>query len=708
MSRKMYLLLAVSFIPLFFNSIYAAKPRGLYVWSSYDIVLNTNNSPSNSTNNWVNLLGFAFAPHQQTNKRIRTLYITPYKQGTANTLFDDAGTPNRKQMLRKFIRDAHSKDFRVEALMGDPSWATPAGKASGLAYVQQVIDYNLSVNSNERFDGLIMDIEPDVTTLAGWTGYTDFLSAVKAKYDAYNSTNEPDISYGDSISPFYDNDAYSYTTIQGPMDRLSFVAIMSYYESGDGIVARASNEIRYGDTNAAHICKTRIGVETANVSPEPETITFFEEGITPVNAMEDSISYAESYFNSSTSLEEVFIHYFKSYSPEAPFSEDIPTVPPATYYTNRAPFVRIFIPNGGESWSGVQTVTWDYQDRDGDSANLDIYLSIDGGNNWSLLTNNLPSTVNSFSFDTSLYPDSSLCLIKIVAHQTSPALSSYDKSDAYFTIVNGSAVLTVTKNIDIASNTIYGGSQNETVMAIKIDSGLSNRTLTGLKVKNLGTANSSDILAVKLWYDNGSVPYDWDSEDLFIATLSWNGTEWENNSISFNTNLKAGKNFVITIDIAQTATSGTFKAQIAQNWVTATGPAYGPAAELANAYSQVIKQSYKLIDDFSSQAQYGTQLNDFAVGSEAGEYTDDDGTMRSADFVTNDGTNSYLILRWNETTGGSYWYSVLDDDNTTTDGIQGFPATNYQGIKYDYLVIRIRGNTAAAGVNFLNSHSIRH
>jgi len=54
----------------------------MYVWNSFDIVLNTNTSAGNPTNNWVNLFGFSFAPHHQTNKRIRTLYITPYKAGT--------------------------------------------------------------------------------------------------------------------------------------------------------------------------------------------------------------------------------------------------------------------------------------------------------------------------------------------------------------------------------------------------------------------------------------------------------------------------------------------------------------------------------------------------------------------------------------------------------------------------------------------------
>ncbi len=131
------------------------------------------------------------------------------------------------------------------------------------------------------------------------------------------------------------------------------------------------------------------------------------------------------------------------------------------------------------------------------------------------------------------------------------------------------------------------------------------------------------------------------------------------------------------------------------NGVGTSNLIYGPSSELLNASFQVVKQTYLFIDDFSAQAQYGSSQNDFAIGGEANEYTDDDATMRSVEFVSNE---SWIWLPW-QSDGSSYWYSVLDDDDATTDGIIGFPATNYMGVSYEYLVLRLRGAANSVGSN---------
>jgi parallel beta-helix repeat protein len=100
-----------------------------------------------------------------------------------------------------------------------------------------------------------------------------------------------------------------------------------------------------------------------------------------------------------------------------------------TVSTNK-PQVTVTYPNGGESLSGKQIISWTAVDSDGDSLTCDVLYSTDGGSNWSALAIGL--TQNSFEWDTDNSPGSSQALIRVFANDG--VKTGQDDSDLPFTV----------------------------------------------------------------------------------------------------------------------------------------------------------------------------------------------------------------------------------------------------------------------------------
>ncbi|WCK53214.1 hypothetical protein PP175_17635 [Aneurinibacillus sp. Ricciae_BoGa-3] len=66
----------------------------------------------------------------------------------------------QKETYQKFIEAASSNHIKVEALAGDPSWATLKAQKNIRQFLNWVKDYNASVNPQSRFSGVHLDIEP--------------------------------------------------------------------------------------------------------------------------------------------------------------------------------------------------------------------------------------------------------------------------------------------------------------------------------------------------------------------------------------------------------------------------------------------------------------------------------------------------------------------------------------------------------------------
>ena len=98
--------------------------------------------------------------------------------------------------------------------------------------------------------------------------------------------------------------------------------------------------------------------------------------------------------------------------------------------TNSSPQVNITYPNGEEVLDGVQTITWDGYDDDGDLLRYDLLYSPDGGLSWLPLA--IQQRDTSFSFQTNQVPPSTNGLIRVIA--SDGFNTAVDESDRGFAI----------------------------------------------------------------------------------------------------------------------------------------------------------------------------------------------------------------------------------------------------------------------------------
>ncbi len=94
----------------------------------------------------------------------------------------------------------------------------------------------------------------------------------------------------------------------------------------------------------------------------------------------------------------------------------------------------VVYPNGGETLSGLVNITWQAAtDSWRHPVTYDLYYSQDGGTTWNILVSGLITT--SYQWDTTVFPDGYLYLIKVVA-KDNYNLESEDTSDTTFTVQN--------------------------------------------------------------------------------------------------------------------------------------------------------------------------------------------------------------------------------------------------------------------------------
>jgi len=95
-----------------------------------------------------------------------------------------------------------------------------------------------------------------------------------------------------------------------------------------------------------------------------------------------------------------------------------------------SPTVQVLSPNGGESWSGAQAVSWTGSDPDGDTLVYSVLYSHDGGASWQPVSPRITTTT--YLLDTSQVGGGDQCLIGV---RVSDGLNTaHDESDAVFQV----------------------------------------------------------------------------------------------------------------------------------------------------------------------------------------------------------------------------------------------------------------------------------
>jgi len=156
--------------------------------------------------------------------------------------------------------------------------------------------------------------------------------------------------------------------------------------------------------------------------------------------------------------------------------------------------------------------------------------------------------------------------------------------------------LNVVINDVLNSETYSAGADTITALSFTIsaDTNLLNDTLQTFTLANNGTLEQSAIDKLRLWldYDSNNIYSD---SDVLVSELLWTGANWRAININFAYNL-SGANFVITIDLSDTATAGeTFQALIPSLGIKT---AKTDSAPMSDTYSKnIIKIAASMIAD---------------------------------------------------------------------------------------------------------------
>ncbi|MCB9137793.1 MAG: Ig-like domain-containing protein [Caldilineaceae bacterium] len=108
------------------------------------------------------------------------------------------------------------------------------------------------------------------------------------------------------------------------------------------------------------------------------------------------------------------------------------------------PIIEVLEPNGGETWSGEETIRWQATDADGDELRFDIYYSPDNGDQWFPIAWDL--TENSYIVNTEILPSGVGGRIRIVV--TDGFHTVEDESDAPFTVSPRAPQVTIIQPFD--------------------------------------------------------------------------------------------------------------------------------------------------------------------------------------------------------------------------------------------------------------------
>jgi len=223
-----------------------------------------------------------------------------------------------KSDLKRFVARASNQGFAVHAIAGGPDWTDMARRYLGPMLVQLVADYNGSAASNERLQGVQLDIEPyvdpsffdDVDT-----SLKDYLWTLKGIVDKYRQVRTqagngglrlgfaipfwfdgvpeaPPVEYGRTEATKTTKAAVFHLIdmLQALPD--AYVLLMAYrnFAAGpDGSIEHVRSEFDYA-RQAGAVCGIVVGQEFTKVYPEK--LSFWWAGRAAFRRAAEEIAWA--------------------------------------------------------------------------------------------------------------------------------------------------------------------------------------------------------------------------------------------------------------------------------------------------------------------------------------------------------------------------------------------------------------------------------
>ena len=449
-SRFLSIILLFSFVAVFFimgKLCAQSYERATWVWSNTDEIIEdfVNDDPVSMS--WDDFISFCEAPHGDPNDRIVNIYMSPYEYMISNP-----------EKMRAFLADMNSRGFNVYVVLADPAFAIPAKSVEFTTKIDDIMVFQKRGYSNERFAGIMLDIEPHLNNVEGeglnfynpdhfntlWNAYQALLIYCDQQIMEYNAQYSPDMTFSDAVAYWYsdsvdrDNDGVNEILMNDVMDYVSFYTVQAYRDTAAGVngIQDVAKEEIMAAANAGKVCV--VGVETMNVLPE--SITFHEEGHEALETALDTLY--STYYDNDAGFSSFYIHsYANGNIGEEGYQNLAPPI------DDHAPLITITSPNGvqieGIGFTSDITVTWEAFIPDS-SKSYDVELAytfesqLDNESSWNVIDSdsNVSSAVTQSSSTFYVSGVSTTNTDRIILRAKisySPAsgvpLTTYDKSD---------------------------------------------------------------------------------------------------------------------------------------------------------------------------------------------------------------------------------------------------------------------------------------
>lgn len=280
----------------------ADAPRAIWIWEHDAFRMLDNARFKNETVDFLR------------KRNVTEIYLYADSYRGRNILTDEP------QKYRNLLADMHEKGFKVQALLGSmylrtQEYILPEKRAEAVAMFEAVLKFNASSDTDCRFDGINVDIEPHL--LSDWRSErtlraTQYLE-LSAEFMRMKKRAGSAARVGPAMPFWFDGIEISWNGKKKPLnehtqDIYDYVAIMDYrnFAAGsDGIIAHAKNELDYADSISKHVV---IGIETGR--SDPPKVTFFGKSLA---VMETELELARAAFMRHPSFAGFAIHHLRPY-----------------------------------------------------------------------------------------------------------------------------------------------------------------------------------------------------------------------------------------------------------------------------------------------------------------------------------------------------------------------------------------------------------
>lgn len=232
------------------------------------------------------------------------------EQNNIEQLFIQITFEQKQEKIRNFIRDARINGINIYALQGDSRWAVNHDDV--LDWVKYIHDFNANSLPDERFTGIVLDIEPYL--LPQWNSnqqntVEQFVNMIE-KVNEVNLTGNQSLPIIWTIPFWFDGIHYNsqYTLGEWIIKNSDIVAVMDYrnfVEGKDGILYHIEHEMEW----ANKYDKALIIILETEKNDIPK-ITFSHLGkLELMNTMEE----INNRFKNNPSYSGISIHHLESF-----------------------------------------------------------------------------------------------------------------------------------------------------------------------------------------------------------------------------------------------------------------------------------------------------------------------------------------------------------------------------------------------------------